>query len=82
MWLPEDRWWALALLEAESGICTGCGQVLEESTLRSHEWAYTAEAVPCHGCRAAARRTKAEQGDDQDMAGMHMRVWKKEPPWG
>lgn len=78
LWLAEDRWWALALLEAEAGVCRECGMVLAESTDGSHEYHYDAQVVACHGCKAAARRAKAVEGGGVDMTGAHMSVWKTE----
>lgn len=78
LWLAEDRWWALALLEAEAGVCRECGMVLAESTDGGHEYAYDAQVVACHGCKAAARRAKAVEGGGVDMTGAHMSVWKRE----
>lgn len=82
LWLPEDRWWALALLEAEAGICAGCGQILAESTALEGEDAYDSQGVPCHGCRAAARRTKSMQEQGADVSGMHLSVSRREQAWG
>lgn len=78
LWLPEDRWWALALLEAEDGVCGDCGQPLAEALSPESEFQYDAEVVRCHGCAAAARRVKAINDGGGHMEASKVRVWRRE----
>lgn len=78
LWLPEDRWWALALLEVECGQCRDCGQPLDESTHADSEFAYDASVSRCHGCSAASRRVHALQDGGTAQEGLQVRVFRKE----
>lgn len=79
MWLLEDRWWALALLEAEAGTCRDCGQPTAESMSIDNEFAFDATAAKCHGCAAAARRLRAvNDGQTQPIDGLQVSVHRKE----
>lgn len=78
LWLADDRWWALALLEAESGLCGDCGQPLHESTHADNEYEYDAAVSRCHGCAAAGRRMKAVQDGNAETAGLHVSVFRRE----
>lgn len=75
LWQPEDRWWALALLEAEAGLCRDCGHPTAETTDRDAEYAYDADVLRCHGCAAGARRIGALQ--DSNSAGLQVSVFRK-----
>lgn len=77
LWLAEDRYWALALLEAESGICGDCGQPLAESTHVDNEFAYDAEPAKCHGCAAAARRVRVLTDGGNTPDGLKVSVYKR-----
>lgn len=78
LWLPDDRWWALALQEAESGLCRDCGQPLTESTHPDHEFSYDASVARCHGCTAASRRMKSVQEGGTAQEGLQVRVFRRE----
>lgn len=77
LWLAEDRWWALALLEAEAGTCRDCGMPTAESTDPANEYGYTAEPFLCHGCVAVALRVRALQDGDARTDGLQVHVHKK-----
>lgn len=50
-WTEDDRDWAAADLDAQAGLCPGCGLPLEETTDPASEGAYVAlEPLKCHGC--------------------------------
>lgn len=79
LWLAEDRWWALALLEAEAGTCRDCGQPTAESMCVDNEFAYDATPTRCHGCAAAARRLRAVQdGSTQPIDGLQVSVFRRQ----
>jgi hypothetical protein len=78
LWLPEDRWWALALLEVEARACRDCGHPTGESTARDGEYAYDAEVVRCHACAAGHRRVTALQDEGASPAGLQVRIYRKE----
>jgi hypothetical protein len=80
LWLPEDRWWALALLEAEAGLCGDCGFPLAESTHADHEYSYDASVTKCHACLAGARRVTAHQEKGGRTEGVKVSVFRTEKP--
>lgn len=54
-WTPEDREAALALLDYEARLCSGCNHPLEETTKAEHADAYRpGEPIRCHYCTARA----------------------------
>lgn len=77
LFLPEDRDWALALLVVEADTCQGCGQALGQSMSLAGEDAYDATVIPCHGCRAAARRVQAHAEGNGDSRGLFVQVTKR-----
>ena len=58
LWTAEDRAWAIALLEYEADICSGCGQPRSESMAAEHEFDYRPTALRCHGCAAVATESE------------------------
>jgi len=58
LWTDEDRGWAIALLEYEADICSGCGQPHGESTLIENEFHYKPTVLVCHACRTVARQAE------------------------
>lgn len=78
LWLPEDRWWALALLDVESRACRDCGHDLAETTDREAEFAFHAEVLRCHACAAGARRVAAVQEQGSRTEGLQVRTWRKD----
>lgn len=74
LWLPEDRWWALALLEMEAGTCRDCGQPTAESTSKDNEFAYVAQALQCHGCVAVAQRVRAIREGVEHVDGLQIHL--------
>ena len=78
LWLPEDRYWALALLEVEADACPECGQPWAEATAAENEFEYTAELVRCHACSTSAKRVRAHQGKNGEGStdGLHVHVRK------
>lgn len=77
LWLPEDRWWALALAEVEAGTCRDCGHPLHESTDADNEFAYDAALSKCHACVAAATRVAAYESDGGKTSGLQVRVFRR-----
>lgn len=57
-WAEDDRAWAIALLEYEADICSGCGQPRSESMDPANQFKYESEALRCHGCSAVARESE------------------------
>ena len=78
MWLPEDRWWAMALMEAESGLCGDCGHPLAESTHADNEYVYDASISKCHACVAGALRVAAHQEEGGKTDGLKVSVFRRE----
>ena len=78
LWLPEDRWWALALLEVEAGLCRDCGHPSAETTAADAEFAYDATIVRCHACAAGARRMSAHQEQGAQSAGLQVGIYRRE----
>jgi hypothetical protein len=76
-WLPEDRWWALALAEVEADTCRDCGHPLHESTSADSEYAYEADVVRCHACATAAKRVTAHQDQGGSTAGLQVSVSRR-----
>jgi hypothetical protein len=77
LWLPEDRWWAMALMEAESGLCE-CGHPLAETTAPEAEEAYGASITKCHACLAGIQRVAAFQEDGGKTDGLKVSVFRRE----
>lgn len=62
-WTETDTLLAVALVEYEAGLCSGCGHPLEESTPERHRF----EAPPpkrCQACTAISRRREQYTGDE------------------
>ena len=77
MWLPEDRYWALALAEVEADSCPECGQPWSEATDPKNEERYTAQLVRCHACTASAQRVRAHQDKKGSADGLHVHIEKR-----
>jgi hypothetical protein len=77
LWLPEDRNWALALLEVEADACPECGQPWSEATDAQSEEGYTAHLVRCHACTASAQRVRAYQDRNASTDGLHVHLEKR-----
>lgn len=58
VWTDEDRAWAMALLEYEADLCSGCGQPRTESMDPAHEDHYRTGAKRCHSCKAIANESE------------------------
>ncbi|MEU1496986.1 hypothetical protein [Streptomyces sp. NPDC005732] len=74
LWLPEDRYWALALLEVEADRCPDCGQPWCEATSPDNEDAYRAALVKCHACAISAKTVRAHQDKRGDTDGLHVNI--------
>lgn len=76
LWLPEDRYWAHALLEVEADACPECGQPWSEATDPANEFAYKAHLVRCHACSTSAKRVRAHQNKNGDGStdGLHVHI--------
>ncbi|MET8982142.1 hypothetical protein ABZX85_41820 [Streptomyces sp. NPDC004539] len=74
VWLPEDRAWALALLEVEADACPECRQPWGEATDQANEFGYEAELIRCHACTASARTVRAYQDKGGQAEGLHVRI--------
>lgn len=70
LWTDEDRAWAIALLEYEADLCSGCGQPRSETTEAANETKYTTTALRCHGCAAVARESEHRSGPLDDRKGL------------
>lgn len=57
-WADDDQAWAIALLEYEADICSGCGQPRSESMSPDNEFRYRSTVLRCHGCAAVARESE------------------------
>ena len=74
LWLPEDRAWALALMEVEADSCPECRQPWHEATDIKNEFAYRAEVIRCHACTTSAKTVKAKQDKGESVEGLHVRL--------
>lgn len=72
LWLPEDRAWALALLQVEASACPGCGQSWETATDPDNEFRFAAELTRCHACSTSARAVQAYQDKGGPPEGLHV----------
>lgn len=77
LWLPEDRWWALALADVEADTCRDCGHPLTETTSPQAAEAYAADVVRCHACAAAAQRVAAFTSENGQLQGLQVSVTRK-----
>lgn len=75
LWTDDDRDWAMALLAYEADLCE-CGQPRSESMSSEAEFAYRAEPMRCHACRAIARGSEAFAQDGGAQGGLFMSVTK------
>ncbi|MFB7360495.1 hypothetical protein [Streptomyces gardneri] len=74
LWLPEDRAWALALLQVEADACPDCGQSWGEATDKANEFAYRAELIRCHACTTSASAVRAYQDKGGASEGLHVHL--------
>ncbi|HEY5834977.1 hypothetical protein [Streptomyces sp.] len=77
LWLPEDRAWALALLQVEAESCPECGQPWAESAAPENEEAYRAEIHRCWACSAGAQAVEQHQQGRGSLAGAHVMIRKR-----
>lgn len=76
LWTDDDRDWAIALLTYEADLCE-CGQPRSESMDKQSEFAYTAEPLRCHACRAIARGGERFAESGADSNGLFISVNKR-----
>ena len=81
-WPDDDQAWAIALLEYEADICSGCGQPRSESMAAEHEFAYHPTALRCHGCAAVARESENWSGPTANTKGLMIGVHLERGPHG
>lgn len=74
LWLPEDRAWALALLEVEANACPDCGQPWDVATDKANEFGFTAELIRCHACTTSAKAVQAYQNKNGSSDGLHVHI--------
>lgn len=74
LWLPEDRAWALALLNVEGDCCPECRQPWGEATDKANEFGYRAELIRCHACTTSAKAVKAYQDKGGSADGLHVHL--------
>lgn len=77
LWLPEDRWWALALHDVEAGACRDCGHPLADTTSPDAEGTYSADLVRCHACVAAAQRVSTFTDDGGQVHGLQVNITRR-----
>jgi len=77
LWLPEDRAWALALLEVEADACPDCGQPWSQATAPENEFAYKADLLMCHACATSAKTVRAHQDKRGSTDGLHVHLIKR-----
>lgn len=63
LWLDDDTEAVLAFLDYEKALCSGCGHSRLESFNRRYSFAYEAEVVRCHSCKAKAHKEKELSND-------------------
>lgn len=75
LWLPEDRAWALALLEVEANSCPDCGQPWDAATDPDNEFAFKAQLIRCHACTTSAKAVRAYQDKNNGSSdGLHVHI--------
>lgn len=79
LWTDDDRDWAIALLTYEADLCE-CGQPRSESMSPDSEYAYRAEAMRCHACKAVARGGEPFAQPGADQAGLFISVTRTRGP--
>jgi hypothetical protein len=78
-WTLEDRQAVFDWLSEQAHRCTDCGADLDDSLKVENRWAYEAEALWCHACRAIHRASVAlADGKENPLAGARYR-FKKTP---
>jgi hypothetical protein len=77
LWLPEDRYWALALLEIEADACPECRQPWSEATDPANEFKYKAELIKCHACGTSAKTVRAYQDNKGSTDGLHVHIERR-----
>lgn len=78
MWTPDDRAWAIALLDLEADTCA-CGHRRSETTQPEAEGTFQATPVRCHACAAKERTARKflEGSNEAASDGLHFHVQKK-----
>jgi hypothetical protein len=76
-WPDDDQAWAIALLEYEADLCSGCGQPRSESMDAGHEFDYHPTALRCHGCAAVATESERFSGPTSNTKGLMIGVQLK-----
>jgi hypothetical protein len=76
-WSDDDQAWAIALLEYEADLCSGCGQPRSESMDAGHEFDYHPTALRCHGCAAVAAESERFSGPTANTKGLMIGVQLK-----
>ncbi len=66
-WLDRDRALALALTAYETGL-HDCGQPIADAFNPANEDSYTADGIRCFACAAAAKASKAFDGDRDGLS--------------
>ena len=78
-WTDDDRAAVFEWLSEQAGHCSDCNLPLDESMATENAYAYKAEALWCHGCRAIHRAAvKLAKGKEDPLAGTRYRVHKLE----
>ena len=73
-WPEDDQAWAIALLEYEADICSGCGQPRSQSMSAEHEFDYHPTALRCHGCAAVAMESERFSVPNANIKGLMIGV--------
>lgn len=63
-WTDDDRAWAIALLEEQREVCSGCGQPLAVCMDRGTEYTWSVVRHTCQACLVM----EAEQENDAEAA--------------
>lgn len=74
LWTAEDRTWAIALLEYEAEICSGCGQPRSESMAIENEFRYRPTVLRCHACNTVAREADGQVESKANTKGLMIGV--------
>jgi hypothetical protein len=78
-WLERDALAAVWWQTEQSRRCQECGQNLDESMDKDNAYAYKAEPLWCHGCRAvhrAAVKMSGSNAKENPLAGTRYRINK------
>lgn len=77
-WTDEDIDAALAWVDDQALVCSGCGHHRDETMATGEDQSYDAEPIVCHACAARDRARNAWAEKKGDTAGVFWRVFRRQ----